>query len=165
MDTSTFYSARKVTHVSTLAEVNKTMENAKNIVILDLGVDLMDRLWEAYHSTIRGKNGFGHFFVNLLNTTVVAAWKTHCQIGDKKITHIDFKRQVTLCLFKVQQHREIESIVAAELPLDVRFDGVNHFLGPATTQSRCKVCKKIEKVCAPQNATFVCIWRVARLVS
>ena len=49
---------------------------------------------------------------------------------------------MTLCLLKVQQHREIESNVATELPLDVHFDGVNHFFGPATTQGRYKVCKK-----------------------
>ena len=102
----------------------------------------MDRLLKAYHPTIRGKKWYWPLFVNLLNTTVVAAWKIHCQIGDKKITHIDFKRQMTLYLLKVQQHRKIESSVAAELPLDVRFDGVNHFLGPAATQGRCKVCKK-----------------------
>ena len=41
---------------------------------------------------------------------------------------------MTLCLLKVQQHREIESSVAVELPLDVHFDGVNHFFRPATTQ-------------------------------
>ena len=35
-------------------------------------------------------------------------------------------REVTLCLLKVQQHRELESSAAAELPLDVQFDGVNH---------------------------------------
>ena len=49
---------------------------------------------------------------------------------------------MTLCLLKIQQHREIKSSVAAELPLDVHFDRVNHFLGPATTQSQRKVCKK-----------------------
>ena len=32
MDTRTFYGARKVTHVSTLAEVNKTKKNAKHVV-------------------------------------------------------------------------------------------------------------------------------------
>ena len=32
MDTRTFYGARKVTHVSTLAEVNETIENAKHVV-------------------------------------------------------------------------------------------------------------------------------------
>ena len=32
MNTRTFYGPRKVTHVSTLAEVNKTIENAKNVV-------------------------------------------------------------------------------------------------------------------------------------
>ena len=72
---------------------------------------------------------------------------------------------MTLCLLKVQPHREIESSVAAELPLDVSFDGVNHFLGPATTQGRCKMCKKkIQEVCA-QNATIVSMESVARLVS
>ena len=81
-------------------------------------------------------------FVNLLNATVVAAWKIHRQIGDKKITHIDFRRHVMLCPLKVQLNRKIETNVAAKLPLDVRFDGVNHFLGPTTTQARCEVCKK-----------------------
>ena len=94
----------------------------------------MDRLLEAYRLTIRGKKGYWPLFVNLLNTTVVAAWKIHCQIGDKKITQMDFRRQVILCLVKVQQHREIESSVVAELTLKVSFDRVNHFLGPATTQ-------------------------------
>ena len=129
------------------------------------GVDLMDRLLEAYRPTIHGKKWYWPLFVNLLNTTVVAAWKIHCQIGDKKITHINLRRQVTLCLLKVQQHREMDTSVAAELPLDVRFNGVNHFLAPATTQGQCKVCKKkIQEVCA-KNATFVSMGSVARLVS
>ena len=115
----------------------------------------MDHLWEAYRPTIRGKKRYRPLFVNLLNTTVVAAWKIYCQIGDKKVTHIGFRRQVTLCLLKGQQHREIESNIAAELSLDVLFDAVNHFLGPATTQGRRKVCKKkYKKVCA-QNARFI----------
>ena len=59
------------------------------------GVDLMDRLLEAYRPTIRGKKWYWPLFANLLNTTVVAAWKIHCQIKDNKITHIDFRRQVT----------------------------------------------------------------------
>ena len=73
-------------------------------------------------------------FCQFFNITVVAAWKIHCQIGDKKTTHIDFRRQVTLCLLKIEQHHEIESSVTAELPLDVHFDVINHFLGLATTQ-------------------------------
>ena len=55
------------------------------------GVDLMNRLLEAYRPTIRGKQWYWPVLVNLLNTTVVAAWKIHCQIGDKKITHIDLE--------------------------------------------------------------------------
>ena len=108
----------------------------------------MDRLWEACRPTIRGKKRYRPLFVNLFNATVVAAWKIYCQIGDKKITPIGFRRQVTLCLLKGQQHREIESNVAAKLPLDVHFDAVNHCFGPAATVGRRKVCKKIQKVCA-----------------
>ena len=110
----------------------------------------MDHLLEAYRPTIRRKKRYWPLLVNLLNTTVVAAWKIHCQIGNKKITHIDCRRQVTLCLLKVQRHRKIESNDAAEPPLDVRFDGVNHFLGPATTQGRCKVCKKYTSTMCPK---------------
>ena len=102
----------------------------------------MNRLWGAYRPTIRGKKRYRPLFVNLLNTTVVAAWKIYCHIGDKKIIHVGFRRQVTLCLLKGQQHREIESSVAAELPLNVHFDAVKHFLRPVTTQGRHKVCKK-----------------------
>ena len=121
----------------------------------------MDRLWEAYRPKIHGKKR--PLFVNLLTTTVVDAWKSYCQIGDKKITHIGFRRPVTLYLLKGQQHREIESSVDPELPLNVHFDGVKHFLRPVTTQGRRKVCKKIQ-LCA-QNATFVSMGSVARLAS
>ena len=101
----------------------------------------MNCLLKAYRPTIRSKKWYWPIFVNLLNT-VVAAWKIHCQIRDTKITYIDFRRYVTRCLLKIQQHREIKSSVAAELPLDIHFYGVNHFLGPATTQGRRKVRQK-----------------------
>ena len=124
----------------------------------------MDCLLKVYRPTIRGKKSYWPLFVNLLNTTVVAAWKIYCQIGDKKITYIDFRRQVTLCLLKVQQHHKIESTVAAELPLNVRFDGVNHILGPETTQGRRKVCKKKYNNYV-HKMQFVSMGSVARLVS
>ena len=73
---------KEVTQPHLINSYNKVME----------GVDLMDRLLEAYRPTIRGKNWYWPLFVNLLNTKVVAAWKIHCQIGDKKITRIDFRR-------------------------------------------------------------------------
>ena len=111
------------------------------------GIDLVDCLLKAYRPTVRGKKWYWPLFVNLLSTAVVAAWKIHCQIGDKKITYIDFRRQVTPCLLKIQQHRKIESSVAAELPLDVHFDGVKHFLGPAKTKIDVKCAKKIQEVC------------------
>ena len=45
MDTRAFYGARKVTHVSTLAEVNEIIENAKNVV------NMVDVIIESCHGS------------------------------------------------------------------------------------------------------------------
>ena len=45
MDTSGFYGARKLTHVSTLAEVNEIIENVKNVV------NMVDVIIESCHGS------------------------------------------------------------------------------------------------------------------
>ena len=45
MDARALYGARKVTHVSTLAEVNETIENAKNLV------NMVDVIIESCHGS------------------------------------------------------------------------------------------------------------------
>ena len=108
------------------------------------GVDLMDRLLESYRPTIREKKWYWTLFINFFNVTVVAAWRIYCQIGQQKVYHLEFRRQVTFCLLKADEEPRNRPEGKPELPQDVRFDKINHFQGP-TSQGRCKMCKKNTK--------------------
>ena len=74
-------------------------------------VDLMDCLLESYCPTICGKKWYWILFINFLNVTVVAAWRIYCQIGQQKVSHLEFWRQVTLCLLKADENLEIDQTV------------------------------------------------------
>ena len=53
----------------------------------------MERLLASYRPAIRGKKW--------LNVSVVAAWRLYCAVhGSNEIEHLDFRRDVTLCLLK-----------------------------------------------------------------
>lgn len=108
------------------------------------GVDLMDRLSETYRPTIRGKKWYWPLFVNLINVVMIAAWRIHCQVEPAKLSHLEFRRHVTLCLLKVDIAHPPRPSSTAALPGEVRYDGINHMLG-TTTQGRCKVCQKNTK--------------------
>lgn len=84
--------------------------------------------------------------MHALNVSVVAAWKIHCKTNEKKLSHLDFRREITLCLLKLDEPKTINvgPTTSSNLPGDVRFDGVNHFM-TSTTQGRCKLCKKNTK--------------------
>ena len=110
------------------------------------GVDLIDRLAESYRPMIRGKKWYWPLFINVLNTSVIAAWRLHCKVAEKKMTHLEFRRCITTCLLKTEKpHERPSSNTRGPVVEDVRFDGVNHFPGP-TSQGRCKVCKTNTKV-------------------
>ena len=111
------------------------------------GVNLMDRL---------------ALFVNFLNVTVVAAWRIYCRLGQQKISHPEFWRQVTLFLLKTEEEPRNRSGGAAEIPQDVRFDKINRFRKP-TSKGRCKMCEKIPKP-RVKNAIYACMQNEARLV-
>jgi len=55
-------------------------------------------------------------------------------MGDQKMTHLEFKRQVMLCLLKQKEYHEPSSSVVAKLPQNIRFNSVNHFWD---TESMC----------------------------
>ena len=114
------------------------------------GVDLMGRLLASCRPMIRGKKWYWPLFVNLVNISLVAAWRLHCCLHDQPMSHLDHRRQVTLCLLKIdcpEPRAQIEGEKARTLPDDVRFDGQGHEKQPCS-QGRCKVCQK--------NARYVC---------
>ena len=51
---------------------------------------------------------------------IVLAWPA-------KLSHVEFPRQVTLCLPKEEEELQNRPDGKAELPQDARFDGMNHF--------------------------------------
>ena len=118
------------------------------------GVDLMDRLAECYRPSIRGKKWYWPLFINVINLSVIAAWRLYCQT-DQKISHLEFRSQIALCLLKAGPQRGRISMSAGTLPANVRFDGMDHTLG-STTQGRCKVCSKNTKnMCRKCNIGYM----------
>ena len=108
------------------------------------GIDLMDRLLGSYRPMIRAKKCWWPLMTNLLNISVVAAWRFYCALHpeDKKMTHLDFRREIVLVLMKSEEKRmRASGGTHCDLPQDVRYDGINHDPAP-TQQGRCVVCQK-----------------------
>ena len=121
------------------------------------GVDLYDRLCGAYRPNIRGKKWYLPLVLYAINKSVVAAWRLHCAMDETNMSHLDFRREVTLCFIKVsQQPRRERSTIG--LPVSVRQDGVGHEK-VVTTEGRCRVCQKnTKKMCIKCG---VRLWKIS----
>lgn len=107
------------------------------------GVDLMDRLLGSYRPMIRGKKWWWPLFINVLNASIVAAWRLHCAANDNTMPHLQFRREVVLCLLKGAPvtRLQVGGGHPVDMPADVRFDGVGHER-QVCNQGRCRVCHK-----------------------
>lgn len=123
------------------------------------GVDLMDRLLAAYRPTIRGKKWWWPLFLNVVNVSVVAAWRLHCSIARQKMDHLSFLREVALCLLKTEldePRRQTGGGPHSDLPDYLRFDGVGHHR-MSCPQGRCRVCQANTRTkCAKCDARLHC---------
>ncbi|KAL1241589.1 PiggyBac transposable element-derived protein [Trichinella spiralis] len=70
----------------------------------------------------------------------VVAWRIHCFVEERPLSHLKFRRQVVLSLLQSERTAtpRVVSDFMSQLP-DIRFDGVNHILGTGP-QGRCKKC-------------------------
>ena len=107
------------------------------------GVDLMDRLLSSYRPLVRGKKWWWSLFINVINVSVVAAWRIHCASTANSLTHLAFRRQIVLSLVKGSspERPQTGGGHSVDLPRDVRFDGASHDR-QVCSQGRCKVCHK-----------------------
>lgn len=64
------------------------------------GVDLFDRLVSSYRPVLRSQKWWWPLFSQVLNTSIVAAWKVHCALSEKAMSHLEFWRSIVLCLLK-----------------------------------------------------------------
>ena len=105
------------------------------------GVDLMDRMLALYRPSIRGKIWYWPLFTNALNMTVVVTWRIHCKIAESPMSHLDFRREIVICLLKMSTVRclQVGSGLRVNLPDDVRFGGEDNEK-VAASQGRSKVC-------------------------
>lgn len=105
------------------------------------GVDVFDRLLGQYRPSIRGKKWWWPLFIHAINVSVVAAWKIFLVLHPRShVSHLDFRRNVALCLLKKADSRACSLRAGvAHLPVDVRHDGVGH-THTTTTEGRCVVC-------------------------
>ena len=53
-------------------------------------VDVMDQLLSSYRQSIRGKKWYWPLVINGLNVSVVAAWRLHCALAAKPMSHFAF---------------------------------------------------------------------------
>ena len=114
-------------------------------------VGLMDRLAESYRPSIGGKKWYWPLFINVVNLSVVAAWRLYRKTCQENLSHLQFCGQITLCLHKAGPEPERKFELAGILPEDVRYDNMDQTLG-STSQGRCKVCSKNTKnMCKKSN--------------
>ena len=96
--------------------------------------------------------------LNVVNVSIVAAWRVHCRVAMQKMDHLTFLREVALCLLKAelaQPRHQLGGGPHTNLPDDVRFDGVVHYR-LSCSQGRCRVCQARALVQNAQNVTLVC---------
>ncbi|KRZ78268.1 PiggyBac transposable element-derived protein 3 [Trichinella papuae] len=97
------------------------------------GVDLLDRLLAVYRPTVRGKKWYWPLFANAINVATVAAWRIHCEVEQRALSHLEFRRQVTMCLLRAEmpeqefRQQRTPTCRMSHLP-DIRFDGIIHTL-------------------------------------
>ena len=64
------------------------------------GVDVMDRLLGPYRLMIRGKKWYWPVIIYAINVSVVAAWQLHCAVAETPKSHLEFRREIAICLLK-----------------------------------------------------------------
>ena len=103
------------------------------------GVNKIDRLLESYRPATTMKKWWFSIFVNLVNISVVAAWRLFQRANlNSKITHLEFRSYITLVLIKSVDHTRInqQRTITRELPVEIKKNKSDHEWGPAL-QVRC----------------------------
>ena len=106
------------------------------------GVDLLDRLLGLYRPSIRAKKWWWPLFSNIVNLSVIAAWRFYGNLhpGELK-THLQFRREIVLCLLHTSATSSYQRGRHVPLPTGIRYDGIGH-VATTTTQGRCMLCKR-----------------------
>ncbi|KAK7077729.1 hypothetical protein SK128_013730, partial [Halocaridina rubra] len=78
---------------------------------------------------IGGSKWWWPLMINLVNITIVAAWKFYCALHPEeeiKMTLLEFRREIALVLVRSKSIRQSQGGKHADLPGGIRYDGKNH---------------------------------------
>ena len=97
--------------------------------------------------------------INAINISVVAARRVHCTLNANSLSHLEFLREVTLCLLKssTQPLRQVEGVIAPNLPADLPVCNGGDYYKKSAPQGEYEVCQKNTLYrCSQCNVRFHC---------
>lgn len=128
------------------------------------GVDLLDNGIANYRIKVRGKKWWWPFFTNLVDCTIVNAWKIYNIANCSQLPQIEFRSYLVLALLQISDIKENESKCKQEdkrklslgrpskdsLPSEVRYDKGGHNITrhAKDKRRRCRLCKT--------NSVYMC---------
>jgi len=124
------------------------------------GVDRMDQNISAYRITIRSRKWWWPLFSYLLQVGMQNAWLLYRMTEAAKrrpLSNLEFRRDICNVYYKrytLERPAVGRSVggrpkeLSVRVPLEVRTDGVDHYIESSGTQRRCAACgKKVRKQC------------------
>ena len=64
------------------------------------GIDVMNQLLGSYCPIIHAKKWYWPLIINAINVSVVATWQLHCAVAETPKSHLEFRREIAICLLK-----------------------------------------------------------------
>lgn len=125
---------KKFTKPYTFSFYNQEMERT----------DVMDKSLASNQPFIKDKKWHQTIFVHAFNELAGAVQKSRCKKNQEKLFHLELRLEIMVCLLKLDEPISTNAgpRTSSNLPDDVRFDGVNHFM-TSIIQGYCKLGKTI----------------------
>ncbi|KAH9359587.1 hypothetical protein HPB48_021644 [Haemaphysalis longicornis] len=104
------------------------------------GVDLLDQTANNYRIGIRSKKWWWVLFTQMLNISVVNAWRIDQMSSENRLDLLTFTTLLTRHLQRLGVQNRNQRRTPASVPTDIIFDPRGHYPRNLEKQVRCKVC-------------------------
>ena len=118
------------------------------------GTDQLDQSIAAYRPCIRNRKWYWPIFVYCVQVSLYNSWILYRQL-EKEWIFLEHLHVIATSYLKNHSYQKrivkstetrfVNSRVAKRVTQEVRFDGVNHFLGLAEKKARCALCVSTTK--------------------
>lgn len=124
------------------------------------GVDLHDQAVNNYRISIRSKKWWWMLFTNMINMTVVNAWRLFQVANNESMGLLEFERMIVrhyLSCHNKSTYTKLRPI--GQLPISVRMEGAGHFPQKLDKQLRCTQCHLRARWSCSRCKVTLCIER------